>query len=134
MNPLTLANALANVVVAGAVAGMAIKVFGDPQHNIHQHPQLFWIRKLISTVVICGAVLNLITLSTPGWTEVILNLGFAGNYLFSLYYHDRTSSSKHPANAAKIPQRNTSRRAPSASKTAKSAGSSVYRGKRTSAR
>jgi len=120
--------------VAGAVAGMAIKVFGDPQHNIHQHPQLFWIRKLISTVVICGAVLNLITLSTPGWTEVILNLGFAGNYLFSLYYHDRTSSSKHSANAAKIPQRNSPRRAPSAGKTEPHSSSRRTGRKRTSTR
>jgi hypothetical protein len=134
MNPLTAANALANVIVAGAVAGMAIKVFGDPKHNIHQHPQLFWIRKLISTVVICGAVLNLITLSTPGWTEVILNLGFAGNYLFSLYYHDRTTRPKHSSSPTAVPKRNTPRRPSGAGKNGKSSAPSLYRGKRTSTR
>lgn len=110
MNPLTIANAVANVIVVFAVAGMAIRVFGDPKHNIHQHPELFWIRKFISSLVICGGVLNLFTLSTPNWTEVVLNYGFAGNYLFSLYYHDRVTSPKHPTNAAALPKRRTSRR------------------------
>ena len=107
MNPLTLANAVANVIVVFAVAGMAIRVFGDPKHNIHQHPELFWIRKFISSLVICGGVLNLFTLSTPNWTEVVLNYGFAGNYLFSLYYHDRTSRPSNTGAATAVPKRRT---------------------------
>lgn len=107
MNPLTLANAVANVIVVFAVAGMAIRVFGDAKHNIHQHPELFWIRKFISSLVICGAVLNLFTLSTPNWTEVVLNYGFAGNYLFSLYYHDRTSRPSNSRTTAAVPKRRT---------------------------
>jgi hypothetical protein len=107
MNPLTLANAVANVIVVFAVAGMAIRVFGDPKHNIHQHPELFWIRKFISSLVICGAVLNLFTLSTPNWTEVVLNYGFASNYLFSLYYHDRTSRPSNTGTATAVPKRRT---------------------------
>ena len=107
MNPLTLANAVANVIVVFAVAGMAIRVFGDPKHNIHQHPELFWIRKFISSLVICGAVLNLFTLSTPNWTEVVLNYGFASNYLFSLYYHDRTSRPSNTGAATAVPKRRT---------------------------
>jgi len=107
MNPLTLANAVANVIVVFAVAGMAIRVFGDPKHNIHQHPELFWIRKFISSLVICGAVLNLFTLSTPNWTEVVLNYGFASNYLFSLYYHDRASRPSNTGAATAVPKRRT---------------------------
>lgn len=107
MNPLTIANAVANVIVVFAVAGMAIRVFGDPKHNIHQHPELFWIRKFISSLVICGGVLNLFTLSTPNWTEVVLNYGFAGNYLFSLYYHDRTSRPSNTGAATAVPKRRT---------------------------
>ena len=107
MNPLTIANAVANVIVVFAVAGMAIRVFGDPKHNIHQHPELFWIRKFISSLVICGGVLNLFTLSTPNWTEVVLNYGFASNYLFSLYYHDRTSRPSNTSAATALPKRRT---------------------------
>jgi hypothetical protein len=104
MNPLTVANAIANTIVAGAVMDMAIRVFGDKSHRIHQHPELFYIRKFISSIVICGAVLNIITLSTPNWTEVILNYGFAANYLFSSYYDRCTTSSKHSSASTKIPR------------------------------
>lgn len=96
MNPLTVANAVANVIVAGAVMDMAIRVFGDKTHRIHQHIELFWIRKTISSIVICGAVLNVITLSTPSWTECLLNFGFAANYAFSSFYDRRTTSVPKP--------------------------------------
>ena len=92
MNPLTVANAVANVIVAAAVMDMAIRVFGDKTHRIHQHIELFWIRKTISSIVICGAVLNVITLSTPSWTECLLNFGFAANYAFSSFYDRRTAA------------------------------------------
>ena len=107
MNLLTIANAVANVIVVVAVAGMAIRVFGDAKHQIHNHPELFYVRKFISSLVICGAVLNLATLSTPSWTEVILNYGFAGNYLFSLYYHDRFTNRPNARVVTKVskPQR-----------------------------
>jgi hypothetical protein len=133
MNPLTIANAGANAIIAGAVVDMAIRVFGNRKHRIHGHPELFWARKAISSLVICGAVLNIATLSTPSWTECLLNYAFALNYCFSSFY-DRFTRSVNPTNAAKIPQRNPPRRAPSVGKTAKSSASSVYRGKRTSAR
>ena len=102
MNPLTIANAGANLIVVIAVADMAIRVFGNPEHKIHSHPELFYIRKFVSSLVICGAVLNLITLSTPSWTEIVLNYGFAANYLFSCYY-DRFTSSKHSKVSGEIP-------------------------------
>jgi hypothetical protein len=73
---------------------MAIRVFGDKTHRIHQHIELFWIRKTISSIVICGAVLNVITLSTPSWTECLLNFGFACNYGFSSFYDRRTANPK----------------------------------------
>ena len=133
MNPLTLANALANVVVALSVAGMAIRVFGDAKHNIHQHPELFWIRKFISSLVICGAVLNLFTLSTPSWTEVVLNYGFATNYLFSLYYHDRTSRPSNTGTATAIPKRRAARWPSGVAKAKPSAATSGARRKRPAA-
>jgi hypothetical protein len=108
MNPLTIANAVANGIVIISVAGMAIRVFGDATHQIHQHRELFWIRKFISSLIISGAVLNLCTLSTPNWTETLLNYGFATNYLFSLYYHDRFARTPNSKDAATLLKRGSS--------------------------
>jgi hypothetical protein len=108
MNILTIANVIANAVVVFAVAGMAIRVFGNPNHEIHSHPRLLYIRKFISSLVICGAVLNIITLSTPSWTEIVLNYGFAVNYLYSLHYHDSTSSSSNTKVPGKILKQHSS--------------------------
>ena len=116
MNPLTVTNAVANLLIAGAVADMAIRVFGDPGHRIHQHRELFWARKAISSVVICGAVLNVATLSTPSWTETLLNAGFALNYCFSSFY-DRFTRTQHSSRAAKISQRRAPGRASGSRKT-----------------
>lgn len=110
MNPLTLANAIANAIVAGAVVDMAIRVFGNPKHRIHSHPELFYIRKFVSSIVVCGAVLNVVTLSTPSWTEIILNYGFAANYLFSSYY-DRFTNTADSKISREIPKRSAPSRA-----------------------
>ena len=134
MNPLTIANAVANVIVVIAVAGMAIRVFGDAKHQIHNHPGLFYVRKFISSLVICGAVLNLATLSTPSWTEVILNYGFAGNYLFSLYYHDRFTNRSNAGVVAKVPKPQRPRKPSGAPKTSPNFATTRKRRERASAR
>lgn len=133
MNQLTIANAVANGIVVVSVAGMAIRVFGDANHQIHGHKELFYIRKFISSLVICGAVLNIATLSTPSWTEVILNYGFAANYLFSLYYHDRTSRASNTKVSREIPKRRTASRPSNSRKAAPRSATGGKRGKRTSA-
>lgn len=132
MNPLTIANAVANAIVAAAVVDMAIRVFGNPSHRIHTHPELFYIRKFVSSLVICGAVLNVVTLSTPSWTEIVLNYGFAANYLFSCYY-DRFTSSTNSKNAGEIPKRRTPSRPSSASKASSRSTSGGTRRKRPAA-
>lgn len=134
MNPLTVANAIANVIVAGAVMDMAIRVFGDKSHRIHQHMELFLIRKAVSSIVICGAVLNIITLSTPSWTEIILNYGFAANYLFSSFYDRRTSNSKHSTASTKVSQQHSTSGSGDPAKTHKGAAAIRVGGKRPAAR
>jgi hypothetical protein len=116
MNPLTLANAVANAVVVVAVTDMAIRVFGNKEHRIHAHPGMLWTRKLVSSIVICGAVSNIATLSTPAPTEVLLNYGFALNYLFSSFY-DRFTSPKNSSDATTLPRKRPSRRTGGAGKT-----------------
>jgi hypothetical protein len=122
MNPITIVNAVANVVIVATVVDMAIRVFGHREHRIHQHRELFWIRKAISSVVICGAVLNVATLSTPTWTETLLNVGFALNYCFSSFY-DRFTRTPNPKNAGTLPKRNTPSRVANTGKSKPSASS-----------
>jgi len=133
MNPLTIANVGANAIIAGAVVDMAIRVFGDRQHRIHCHPELFWARKAISSMVICGAVLNILTLSTPSWTECLLNYAFALNYCFSSFY-DRITRPTNPKSTGTLPKRHTARRPGDSSKSKPRPSSSRTGRKRPSAR
>ena len=134
MNPLTLINAAANVIVAGAVADLALRVFGRPDHPIHAHPIACNTRKFVSSVVICGAVLNIATLSTPSWTEVLLNIGFSLNYLWSSYYDRRTASPKHSSPPAKVSKQCTASGSGDPAKTHKGAAAIRLGGKRPAAR
>jgi hypothetical protein len=111
---------------------MSLSVFGRADHPLHQHKVAFITRKFVSSVVICGAVLNVVTLSTPSWTEVILNVGFSLNYLWSTYY-DRLTNPKHSGSGAKVHQRDTSGRAANTPKAKPSPAASRKRGKRPSA-
>jgi hypothetical protein len=133
MNPLTIANVVANVIVIASVTDMAIRVFGNSDHRIHAHPELFYIRKFVSSLVICGAVLNLATLSTPNWTEVILNYGFAANYLFSCYY-DRFTNRSSAGVVAKVPKPQRPRKPSGAPKTSPNFATTRKRRERASAR
>ena len=132
MNPLTIANVVANGIVAIAVVDMAIRVFGNPKHRIHSHPELFYIRKFVSSIVVCGSVLNVVTLSTPSWTEIILNYGFAANYLFSSYY-DRFTNTADSKISAEVPKRRTAGRPPGATKTSPRSTAGRKRGNRVAA-
>jgi len=134
MNPLTLVNAAANVIVAAAVMDLALRVFGRPDHPIHAHPVALNTRKFVSSVVICGAVLNIVTLSTPSWTEVLLNVGFSLNYLWSSYYDRRTTNPKHFSPPAKVSKQRSSSGSGDPSKTHKGATAIRVRGKRSAAR
>jgi hypothetical protein len=131
MNPLTIANVVANVIVVAAVADMAIRVFGNSDHRIHAHPELFYIRKFVSSLVICGAVLNIATLSTPNWTEIILNYGFAANYLFSCYY-DRFTNRPNGGTLPKVPKQQRTSRPSGAPKSSKNFATTRKRRERAS--
>ena len=132
MQPVTVINVVANCIVVAAVFRVSLSVFGRADHPLHRHKIAFVTRKFVSSIVICGAVLNVVTLSTPSWTEVILNVGFSLNYLWSTYY-DRLTNPKHSASSAKVHKCNSSGRAANSSKTKPSLATSRRRGKRPSA-
>lgn len=53
--------------------------------------------KAVMAVTICGAAANIITLSTPSWSEILLNLGASGNWLFLSFYLYEDSTALKPA-------------------------------------
>jgi len=52
--------------------------------------------KAVMAVTICGAAANIVTLSTPSWSEILLNLGASGNWLFLSFYLYEDSTAHKP--------------------------------------
>jgi protein-S-isoprenylcysteine O-methyltransferase Ste14 len=70
-------NAAANITTAVSALGLLIHIFGDPDNAIWNNKIKAWLAKVGLSIVICGAISNVMTLSTPPVTEVVLNVGVA---------------------------------------------------------
>jgi hypothetical protein len=71
------------------------KIFGNQHSKVWQTPYMALLYKGVMGITICGAAANIITLSTPSWSEILLNLGASGNWLFlSFYLYGYTSYTK----------------------------------------
>lgn len=90
--------------------------------------------KAVMGITICGAVSNIITLSTPSWSEIILNLGASGNWLFlSFYLYGYTAYTQNPTTDTTLHKPKPSSRTPRASKAKPNPSASSKRGKRAAA-
>lgn len=87
--------------------------------------------KSVMGITICGAAANIITLSTPTWSEVVLNLGASGNWLFlSFYMYGYTSYTHDSLNDSAVHKPNAASRSNRSTKAKQSTASSNKRGKR----
>ena len=77
MNPYTIINAIANCTTAISAIGLLVHIFGDPTNSIWDNKIKAWLAKVGLTTAICGAVSNVLTLSTPVYTEILLNCGMS---------------------------------------------------------
>jgi hypothetical protein len=77
MNPYTVINAIANCTTAFSSIGLLVHIFGDPDNSIWADRIKAWLAKTGLTVLTCGAISNVLTLSTPVITEVLLNCGMS---------------------------------------------------------
>lgn len=77
MNSYTIINAIANCTTAISAIGLLIHIFGDPTNSIWDNKIKAWLAKVGLTVTVCGSVANVLTLSTPIYTEVLLNCGIS---------------------------------------------------------
>jgi hypothetical protein len=80
--------------------------------------------KAATTLTVCGALWNLLTFSTPPYSELLLNIGIALNFLWISFFYDRSTSAKHSRSARKISGRNSSRRAANSRSRKKSSSTS----------
>jgi len=91
--------------------------------------------KGVMGITICGAAANIITLSTPSWSEILLNLGASLNWLFlSFYLYGYTSYTKPSSANSAIRQRNSTSRPGGASKSKPSVASGSNGRKRSTSR
>lgn len=94
MNPLTLLNVTANIVLSVSALHLILKVFGHPNSPVYARPVVAFFCKAAATLTFCGAVANVWTLSTPSWTEVLLNVGVSCNWAWISAFIQTTHSAE----------------------------------------
>ena len=77
MNWETVLNLLSNCTIAFSAAALLIHIFGDPENSIWDNKIKAYLAKFGLSVTSCGAILNVLSLSTPNRTEILLNVGMS---------------------------------------------------------
>lgn len=77
MNWETIVSLISNCTIAFSSAALLIHIFGDPDNPIWNNNIKAYLAKFGLSVTSCGAVLNVLSLSTPSRTEVLLNVGMS---------------------------------------------------------
>jgi hypothetical protein len=113
MTAATLINATANGILAVSALHLVFRVFGHPESAIWNKPWAAVLCKAATTVTVCGALWNLLTLSSPAASEVMLNIGIAGNFVWLSFYqqYDRPSRPNNSRASGQVSGGNTPRRA-----------------------
>lgn len=80
-------NVFANAIIAISVAGFMV-MLQEPSNPVAQMSFVLrnWI-KISLALTAGGALLNVVTLSNPPSSEVVLNLGLAGLFAWSYFWH-----------------------------------------------
>ena len=108
----TAINATANGILAVSALHLVFRVFGHAESAIWKRPWAAILCKAATTVTVCGALWNLLTLSSPAASEVMLNIGIAGNFVWLSFYqqYDRPTRPNNSRIPSKISGRDTARR------------------------
>lgn len=73
----TVINAVANSTLAFSALALLIHIFGDPDNSVWDNRVKAYLAKVGLSVTVCGAIANVMTLSTPPISEVVLNCGLS---------------------------------------------------------
>jgi len=109
MNPLTILNVTANVVLSVSALHLILKVFGHPNSPVYARPYVALLCKAAATLTFIGAVANVWTLSTPGWTEIVLNVGVSCNWAWISVFIDAAHKAEKKVAAKPRPAPMTSK-------------------------
>jgi len=72
-----------------------LSVFGRSDHQIWKYKQRAYLAKIGLGISGCGALLNILTLSTPAPTEIVLNIGLSLNFCWlSLWQYTELKEAK----------------------------------------
>lgn len=103
MNIYTTINLVSNIIMGISAGLFLITVFGNPQDPMWDSPTKAWLTKLGLTITSCGAILNVLTFSTPPPTEIILNCGLSLTFCrLSLWQWETIKTQKLAEKAAAI--------------------------------
>jgi hypothetical protein len=90
VNIYTIINAVANCATAMSAIGLLIHIFGDPDNTVWNNKIQAWLAKAGLSILICGAISNVLTLSTPVKTEILLNCGMSITFFWlSLWQYNQ---------------------------------------------
>lgn len=101
MSQLTAINVVANIICIISMLHLIVRVFGNPNSPVYNNKWGAYACKAAASVTFCGAAANLWTLSTPTWTEVLLNAGVSLNFLWISYFMQTLNAKPAPRNTVK---------------------------------
>lgn len=108
----TIINALANCTTAFSALGLLIHIFGDPNNPVWNNKIKAWLAKTGLTTLVCGAVANVLNLSTPITSEIILNCGMSVTFFWLSWWQWEMfkEMQEHHSKIKKAQPRKTSRK------------------------
>ena len=104
MPSLTVINAVSNSTLAFSALGLLVHIFGDPDNLVWNNRVKAYLAKVGLSVTICGAIANVMTLSSPPVSEVILNCGLSITFFWLSWWQwemfkEMQAKSKKPRRA-----------------------------------
>jgi hypothetical protein len=101
MSILTLINLISNVIIGTSIMLFIISVFGRADHPIWENKYRAYLAKVGLGISGCGALLNVLNLSTPNITEIILNIGLSLNFCWLSWWQFSETKANHKNKASK---------------------------------
>ena len=91
MSLLTFINLLSNCIIGTSILLFIVSVFGRRDHPIWENEYRAYLAKVGLGISGCGALLNVLYLSTPPITEIVLNIGLSMNFCWLSWWQHAES-------------------------------------------
>lgn len=81
-----LPNLIANIIISCSTIALVFTLFGRPNSAAWKNKFSAIFAKAALCITACGSLSNVVTMSDPQATEVLLNVGLAGTLSWLAYY------------------------------------------------